>query len=146
MLILNRAYLPDQSCTLGRLTLPCGWSCLTLENPWCHNQPEISCIPEGLYQLGQRTSPIVRRTSANEFTQGWQIENVAGRSFIMLHPGNWSCDTQGCILPGQSFFLTADKGLMVTNSRHTFRELMQRLSQQERWQLQITQQPGGRHD
>lgn len=146
MLRLERSYLPNNQCTLGKLTLPCGWSCLTLERPWLNNQTSISCIPEGVYTLRQRFSPVVQRTTRNEFTEGWQVEHIPGRSFIMLHPGNWACDTHGCILPGQGLGFSADKGLMVTQSRNTFHALMERLTDQKEWLLQISTQSGGRYD
>ena len=31
-----------------------GFAGHTLENPWLGNQPEISCIPTGVYRLGLR--------------------------------------------------------------------------------------------
>lgn len=66
--------------------------CHTIELPWKDNQPKISCVPEGTYQLAKRYSAKF----------GWhlQLMNVPGRSLILIHSAN---DAQrellGCIAP-----------------------------------------------
>lgn len=144
MILLERSYIADGSCTIGKLTLPDGWSCYVMENPWLNNQKGESCIPEGLYTLGKRTSPIVQRTSRGQYEQGWEVRDVTGRSFIMIHPGNWVSNTDGCLLPGRAIAFTGDRGLMVTSSIDTFRELMEKLDERESWQIQVTTKDGGR--
>lgn len=142
---LERSYAPDDSCTLGRLTMPCGYACLTIERPWLDNKTNVSCIPEGAYSLSLRQSSVVNRTSGGEFTSGWEVRDVAGRTYIMLHPGNWAKDTNGCILPGDSLASHPEHGLMVTNSRKTFRNLMGKLEAKGEWTLQVTTKRGGAH-
>lgn len=136
MIKLERAYLPDCSATFGKLTIN-DWSCYTLENPWKNNQRNISCIPEGMYPLKTRESPIVQRTSGGSFRIGWEVSRVPGRSFIMFHPGNWAKDTDGCILVGQSFSWSSQYGPMVTNSRNTFVRFMEKLEGQNEWSIKI---------
>jgi len=138
-----RSYLPDDSCVLGKLILPDGWSCFTLERPWEQNQQNISCIPEGIYQLGMRSSSIVQRTSGGEFNKGYEIQNVLNRTFIMIHPGNYIRNSKGCILPGKNISYSNKEGLMVTHSRDTFRNLMKRLSEHDDWQIDISTKQGG---
>jgi hypothetical protein len=140
---IKRSYMPDGSCVIGKLTLPDGWSCFTMERPWLNNQPSISCIPEGLYSMGMRSSSVVTRTSQSEFIEGWEIQGVVGRSYIMIHPGNWAHNSEGCILPGDGIGFGGDGGLMVKDSRSTFRELMRRLAKRDRWLLQVTTMEGG---
>lgn len=143
MLTLERAYLPDRSVTLGRLTLPDGWSCYTLELPWLSNGVGKSCIPEGVYDMAMRESPIVKRTSGGSHPRGWEVTDVPGRTYIMFHPGNFASDTEGCILPGNAFQWSGREGFMVANSRATFGPLMDRLAKQRAWRLHVTNTQGG---
>lgn len=137
MLLLERAYLPDESATFGRLTLRDGSRIYTLEPPWRGNEVKNSCIPEGVYALQLRESPQVRRASGGEYTEGWEVADVQGRSFIMFHPGNWVRDTEGCILTGTGFSWEASAGPMVTSSRIAFRALMNALTVSDFWDIKI---------
>lgn len=66
----------------------------TLELPWRENKADISCIPEGSYKV----TPY----SSEKFPDVYQINNVAGRDFILLHVGNTPADTHGCVLLGKA--------------------------------------------
>jgi hypothetical protein len=136
VIFLERAYLPDDSATLGKLTVG-DWACCTLENPWKANQPSVSCIPEGVYKLRLRDSPVVLRTTAGAFTRGWEVTDVRDRTLIMVHPGNWERNTEGCILPGRTFSWHPQNGPMVTHSQSTFKDLMDVLSAREEWDIHI---------
>ena len=137
MIYLERAYLPDGSATFGRLTLPSGFSCYTLERPWEANRQNVSCIPEGVYSMGLRASAVVRRASGREFSEGWELQDVPGRSLIMMHPGNWVHDTEGCVLTGERMSWDAMYGPTVVESRVTFRALMAELAQRPSWRIDI---------
>ncbi len=66
--------------------------CSSIELPWLNNQNQISCVPEGKYELKKRYSPKF----------GWhlQLVNVAGRNLILLHPANDAeKELKGCIAP-----------------------------------------------
>jgi hypothetical protein len=76
--VLTRfAYLPDG--TFGELVFPDGTSMFTVERPWKDNTPKESCIPDGIYQLGMRESPVVHRSSGGMFHEGWEVLDVEGR-------------------------------------------------------------------
>jgi hypothetical protein len=66
--------------------------CFTIELPWRENQRNISCIPEGRYELKKRYHEHY----------GWHIHvlNVPGRDWILIHPAT-DAQTQlrGCIAP-----------------------------------------------
>ena len=64
----------------------------TLELPWKENNPNISCVPLGTYQVTKRWSP--------KFNNHFLVSNVLGRSLILIHSGNFVTQTQGCILLG----------------------------------------------
>ena len=135
MTLLERAYLPDSSATLGRWTVG-GFQCFTLERPWLSNMTRKSCIPEGVYGLQLRRSPIVMRTTGGRFEEGYEVMDVVGRTHIMVHPGNWPRDTEGCILVGDSFGWT-EQGPMVRNSQVTFQRLMEIMAQANDWMIDI---------
>lgn len=74
----------------------------TGELPWRNNERGQSCIPAGLYQVFMRTSP--------RFGRCYEIQDVPGRTHILLHNGNWCGDdvlgfkthVDGCVLVGLS--------------------------------------------
>lgn len=113
--------------TLGALITPFGNKTFsTLEPQWRKNKAGVSCIPAGLYKLGLRESPIVKRTSRGKYTQGFEIQGVPSRSLIMIHPGNWQEDSNGCLLVGKGYGAPGGKTGIV-NSLVAFSELMEEL-------------------
>ena len=66
--------------------------CHSIELPWKGNQKNISCIPEGEYQIQFRKS--------NRFRNHLIINGVPGRSWILIHPANDARkELRGCIAP-----------------------------------------------
>lgn len=122
--------------TLGRLELPGGAAFVTLEQPWRNNAKGESCIPAGVYPMEMRQSPMVYRTSAKQFARGWEIRGVPNRSLIMVHPGNWMDDSNGCILVGRQFDVIKGKP-GITSSRAAFTDMMGRLSMRDDWRIEI---------
>ena len=99
--ILTREY--HENGTHGTLEFPSGTVIYTAERPWLDNKRGESCIPEGVYDLAMRHSPVVSRSTRGRYKKGWEVMNVPNRSYIMFHPGNWPLkDSDGCILPGAS--------------------------------------------
>ena len=99
-LFLHRFYA-DEKKTLGDLTLresginKAGSVILmlkTLELPWKDNKPGISCIPTGEY--------LAKVHAAPKFEWCLWLQNVPGRSEILIHSGNYTSQILGCILPG----------------------------------------------
>lgn len=140
---LERYYTPI--ATLGELRVhPVSdhgqtlFECKTVERPWLDNEPFVSCIPSGAYTMRMRRSPVVERTSGGEFTHGWEVTDVPGRTYIMVHPGNWSRNVEGCIAVGTGFD-PAMKQAMVTHSRDAFRDFMAALDGEDECLLLISQ-------
>lgn len=71
----------------------------TLELPWAGNERRKSCIPTGDYTL----SPY----NSKKFGSVWLVEDVPGRTGILIHAGNTVSDTSGCILVGLQASLSA---------------------------------------
>lgn len=91
MIYLNRI-INDSFFTRGVLVDGKRPLCHTLELPWNQNSSNISCIPEGVYDVS-------RSTSVN-FGNCFRFASVRGRSGILIHAGNSIKDTRGCILVG----------------------------------------------
>ena len=88
---------------------------LTLERPWRDNQRSISCIPRGRYTAKRHISP--------KFGETFWIQDVPGRSEILLHKGNLADDSHGCILVGEKFDpVNGQDGIAA--SREAFEEFM----------------------
>ena len=84
---LFRTYDPEG--TNGELKLVV---CNTIELPWLQNQRNVSCVPEGRYEL--------RKRFIKKFGLHLLVVDVPDRSWILIHPAN-DAKTQlkGCIAP-----------------------------------------------
>lgn len=69
--------------------------CLTLELPWLNNEPNKSCIPKGEYICNKTVSP-----SKGEV---YEITGVPNRTNVLIHRGNFTSDSLGCVLVGEQF-------------------------------------------
>ncbi len=88
--------------TIGKLYVDGAFKCHTLEDEireiagqpvqnWKING--VTAIPAGVYQVTLETSPRFGPDTLS-------IKNVPGFSYIRMHAGNTSDDTEGCILLG----------------------------------------------
>lgn len=100
--------------TLGIMELNDKEICRTLENEWLNNEPFISCIPTGDY--------VVKKYSSSKYPDCWEVKDVDGRSYILLHNGNIADHTHGCILVGKSWGFIQDE-LAVLRSKTTLNKL-----------------------
>lgn len=85
----------------------------TLELPEIDNINSISAIPAGRYPVEE-----IREDGS----RGWriQIADVPQRGLVQIHVGNYTRDTEGCVLVGTGFDLAA---CTTTNSREGMRAL-----------------------
>jgi hypothetical protein len=105
-LVLKRAYFKEG--TNGTLFCSDTFLCHTIELPWINNKRNISCIPEGQYEIEPRFS--------KRFQHHLILKNVKGRSFILFHPANDAkIDLQGCIAP-VSYLSGIGKGVYSKNA------------------------------
>lgn len=107
------------SGTFGVLTIDDIPVCVTCEDPWRDNMREVSCIPEGTYTC--------KRFSGNRYQNVWEVTNVPGRSAILIHAGNTTDDTQGCVLVGLAYGNLNGKPAVV-NSNMALDMLRRRLT------------------
>lgn len=117
---LIRRYFPTH--TLGALVAidPRGnllHSCITLELPWRDNAPQISCIPEGIYPVAARES--------EKFGLHYHVQQVPEREWILFHPGTYTHQLRGCIIPGAKYRdLDADGVPDILHTRRTLDNML----------------------
>jgi len=115
--------------TLGIITLSDNsnkeiFRCFSLERPWKQNIKCISCIPKGSYLVKWTFSPKFMRYT-------YRVMDVPGRDGILIHPGNYFFDVEGCILLGQGYSdLNKDGEMDIINSTITLRKFEQLLNKQ----------------
>jgi len=97
--------------TLGRATLG-DMSWWTIERPWLDNQPFVSCIPCGEYEM-------VRVNSPKFGPDTWEIADVPDRAHVLFHVGNYAHNFEGCIGLGRGIFAHLEG---VTNSANAVAE------------------------
>ena len=66
-----------------------------LENPWLENKSNISCIPKGEYDLD-----YLPRSAPGKYRRVYWLRGVPNRSAILIHTGNITQHTRGCLLIG----------------------------------------------
>lgn len=87
--------------TIGRMVTPEGTTlCVTLEELWHDDNKDgigdkgRSRIPAGTYVCKRYKSP------SHGGAELFQVHGVPGRSYILIHAGNTTKDTLGCVLVG----------------------------------------------
>lgn len=119
MLIIRTAQNEFQTIGTGLILDESGQALFvfrTLELAFRNNMREISCIPTGKYSVEKRTSV--------KYGSHFHVLGVSGRTFILIHVGNYHINTKGCILVGSEHkYLNTDKNLDVANSLQTMKKL-----------------------
>lgn len=131
LVYINRAETSEQG-TFGTLET-IGFSCFVGELPWKNNAVGLSCIPDGDYICKIRKSP--------RFGIVFHVTDVKGRSYILIHAGNfsgdkelgWKTHVEGCILLGKKIGIFTPKGYTrpqkaVLNSKSTLTAFMKHMN------------------
>jgi hypothetical protein len=91
----------------------------TLELPWKDNRRSVSCIPEGVYDV-VKEGPTLKRPYIY-----FRVPNVPGRSGILFHPGNFSSQIRGCLLPGERIKDINEDGILdIVNTTMTLKKIV----------------------
>jgi hypothetical protein len=97
---LIRTYFPNG--TNGEILYNGTRVCSSIELPWINNEPQVSCIPEGRYELRKRYTA--------DRGEHLILVNVPGRQLILIHAANDAkLELKGCIAP-VSVLTTEGKG------------------------------------
>jgi hypothetical protein len=122
MKLLIHRYSPEVKQSIGKFYLLedngstiDSWD--SLELPWLNNQKYISCIPKGHYKAKKHNSP--------KFGECLWIQDVPGRSEILIHKGNYYTDILGCVLIGTGLSDINKDGITdVVSSKTAITELL----------------------
>lgn len=88
-----------------------------LELPERNNQRSISRIPAGKYTCKLRYS--------QKYKWHFHLQDVEGRSLILIHFGNYYRDTRGCIIVGNNFKDIDNDGYRdVTSSKKSMKKIL----------------------
>lgn len=97
------------------------YTCKTLELEWKNNERRVSCIPEGGYLVRKRWS---KKYGSHFIVLQKDGNHVEGRSYILIHHGNFNRDILGCILVGENHIdIDGDGFRDVTSSKKVMQEL-----------------------
>lgn len=66
-----------------------------IERPWKDNKVRESCIPVGVYKV----LPL-DRSGSGKYVDVWHLQDVEGRTEILIHAGNTKNDSVGCVIIG----------------------------------------------
>lgn len=93
------------------------FSCKILELPDRANQNSISRISAGKYSCVLRWS--------EKYKWHYHILDVPGRSYILIHFGNYYTNTRGCLIAGAGFHdINKDGFRDVTSSKKTMKRMI----------------------
>jgi hypothetical protein len=118
--VINRLKDNDHAQTLGHWILYDDEKVImnvkALELPDRDNKVRISRIRAGVYCCEKRWS--------KKYGWHYHVTDVEGRTWILIHVGNYKTDTTGCILLGSDFVdINGDGHLDITNSGNTMAQL-----------------------
>lgn len=129
MIELNRWASSEEMGTFGTLQHNGEFICYTVEKPYRDNQPFISCVPTGEYELIPFSSSKYGDTYAlySEANRVYVNNRGRGRYACLFHPANIEDELNGCIAPGLHLGYYRQKWA-VTSSRDAFAKLLPYLS------------------
>lgn len=113
----------------GMLSLEDGFQCYTVERPWLDNEPWVSCVPEGVYELNSARF----RDKYDTF----ELLDVPGRTRIKIHIANEMEELHGCIGLGLGLGYVHGRWA-VTSSGAAFDEFMEHMGDPGSATLTIT--------
>jgi hypothetical protein len=128
----------------------------SLEQPWNHNRPYKSCIPDGLYSLEPFQSDKFGDTFAlvnpalNVYKNSQDRKAGLDRFACLIHPANFVNQLQGCIAFGMSRKLLANKSkggqldLGVADSRKAVGKILSYIRQEDIKYLNIVTTKGAK--
>ena len=96
---LERQEFTDKQI-IGSIYIDGDFICYSLERPWIDNKPNISCIPEGIYDLQYHRYKGRLDTYALTGDTVSHFPGDKARNLILIHPANRVEELQGCIATG----------------------------------------------
>ena len=127
MEILVHRYDKAEDWTRGILDIDGEFECYTLED----EEREIkvwgdTCIPNGRYKVELRKEGRFHNSYRNKFSfhNGMlHVTNVPNFKYILIHIGNFTKDTAGCLLVGEG----VNKNGVLVNSTKAYKKMYQKI-------------------
>lgn len=119
--------------TLGSLSIQGvakSWYVLEPGGPDSETEGSDKRIKAGSYR--------VKPYSSFKYKDVYKLEDVPGRTYILIHSGNYHEDTQGCLMPGKSWGVKSDKHYYVGHSRQALREIFAEIKSPDEIVINIT--------
>lgn len=111
----------------------------TLEEVWRDNKRGISCVPAGTYKCVPHGWEVGTKVTK---PQTWELVGVPGRSAVLIHIGNYTKDTEGCILAGLGMAISPT--LSMVNDSKTAIAVMRKEIGRNEFTLTISELVGPR--
>jgi hypothetical protein len=108
----------DSAGTPGQLSVNGRSFCFTLER--AKDDAVHPCIPAGVYRILLQNSPHFGRLMPH-------LQDIPGRTDILIHWGNYVMDSEGCILVGIDPAMKGMAGYFLGLSRAAFDDLWKQL-------------------
>ena len=106
---------PD--CTLAVWSIEgTGFESVGIARPWLNNEPNVSCIPKGVYMM------TLGMYNAGGYP-AYEILDVPERTLCKLHKANKASSLLGCEAPG-TYVTVMDGEVAVAASGNKFNEFM----------------------
>lgn len=121
--------------TLGKLTIEGGsksWFVLEPAGPDSIVEGSDKRIKSGTYNLAPYSS--------GKYPNVYELQNVPGRTFILIHAGNYHKDTLGCLLPGKAWGSVSETHYYVSNSKAALKEIFSEILTYDSASINISNQ------
>ncbi|HFQ5008869.1 TPA: DUF5675 family protein [Vibrio vulnificus] len=119
--------------TLGKLTIEGvdkSWFVLEPGGPDSIVEGSDKRISAGTYQM----KPFDGGTYKNVY----ELKNVPGRTYILMHSGNYHENTEGCLMPGKSWGVMSDSHYYVNNSKVALSEIFSEIRKYKEAEIRVS--------
>ena len=116
--IIERFCDSEQMGVFGRLLLNGSQIAYSVEQTWRDNEPFISCVPAGRYEVEAYDSP--------KYGETWSLKNLAldvgvfegqaRRYAILIHPANVASELKGCVAFGRDLGMIGREWAVMNSS------------------------------
>ncbi|WP_238130993.1 DUF5675 family protein [Vibrio cincinnatiensis] len=121
--------------TLGKLTIEGvskSWFVLEPAGPDSVTEGSDKRIKAGSYKLHPYSSP--------KYPSVYELQNVPGRTYILIHAGNYHNDTFGCLMPGKTWGSVDKSHYYVGNSKSALKEIFSEIDHYKNITINISNQ------
>ena len=130
MILTVERFNDNKESTLGYLKVDDDFECFTLEDTFREKKiAGQTRIPKGKYRIKLRKEGGMNRKYSSRYSSHegmlW-LQNVKNFSWVYIHIGNNSKDTEGCILVGEGCMSTPVKQTLV-KSRIAYLSLYEKI-------------------